>query len=110
MYKLLRERDSSLESLNLSGNKINEEGLNLLLKGKTKDGGHPLFLGLIVNEMEDRNSLINNIKVTGLHRVEASGSTPPMLDLAAPVKAFEVWGVEGNKLHTLDASRIRFSA
>lgn len=49
IYKLLRERQFSLETLDLSENSINEEGLNLLLKGKTDKGGYPLTKGLIAN-------------------------------------------------------------
>lgn len=63
---MLKERSFSLDTLNLSGNLINEEGLNLLLKGKTDYGGYPLFKGLIVNSMLEKNFLINNIKAQKL--------------------------------------------
>ena len=35
IYKMLKHREFSLDYLDLSENAINEEGLNLLLKGKT---------------------------------------------------------------------------
>ena len=35
VYRILKARQFSLDYLDLSENSINEEGLNLLLKGKT---------------------------------------------------------------------------
>lgn len=46
---MLKQRQFSLDILDLSENSINEEGLNLLLKGKTDEGGYLLTKGLIAN-------------------------------------------------------------
>lgn len=60
IYKVLKERYFSLDSLTLSGNQINEEGLNMLLTAKTDNGGHPLTRGLVANDMKGKNFLLNN--------------------------------------------------
>jgi hypothetical protein len=85
---MLKERGFSLDSLDLSGNAINEEGLNLLLKGKTDQGGFLLTRGLIVNNMVERNFLINNAKASRLDRLEVSSSFAPGADPGIAVNGF----------------------
>ena len=57
---MLKKRVFSLDVINISENNINEEGLNLLLKAKTDDGGLILAKGVIANKMKEKNLLINN--------------------------------------------------
>jgi hypothetical protein len=78
----------SLDHLDLSENAINEEGLNLLLKGKTDQGGFLLTKGVIANSMLERNFLINNAKASKLDRLEVSGSFAPGADPAIAVQGF----------------------
>ena len=74
IYKILKHREFSLDYLDLSENAINEEGLNLLLKGKTDEGGFFLTKGIVANKMMERNFLLNNAKASKLDRIEVSGS------------------------------------
>jgi hypothetical protein len=85
IYKILKHRPFSLDYLDLSENAINEEGLNLLLKGKTDQGGFLLTKGIIANNMLERNFLINNAKASKLDRLEVSGSFAPGADPAIAV-------------------------
>ena len=55
LYKMLKERMFSLETLYISENSINEEGINIMLKGKTDFEGIMLFRGLLVNKMRDKH-------------------------------------------------------
>lgn len=82
---MLKARQFSLDYLDLSENSINEEGLNLLLKGKTDQGGFLLTKGIIANQMLERNFLINNAKASKLDRLEVSGSFAAGADPSAAV-------------------------
>ena len=88
IYRLLKERQFSLDSLDLSENSINEEGLNLLLKGKTDKGGFPLTKGLLANSMFERNYLINNSKASKLELIEVGGSFAAISDPSVAVSGF----------------------
>ncbi len=69
----------------MSENCINEEGLNLLLKGKTDEGGYLLTKGIVANNMLERNYLINNAKASKLDRLDLSGSFAPGADPSVAV-------------------------
>jgi len=90
---MLKERVFSLDSLDLSENLINDEGLNLLLKGKTDREGHMLFKGLLANDMFVlANSLINNNHALKLTSLEVRGSRP-CIDSDVAVSGFYHMGV-----------------
>lgn len=72
----------------MSENSINEEGLNLLLKGKTDKGGYPLTKGLLANSMFERNYLINNSKASKLELIEVGGSFAAISDPSMAVSGF----------------------
>jgi hypothetical protein len=85
---MLRQRVFSLDYIDLSENSINDEGLNLLLKGKTDQEAFLLTKGIIANNMLERNFLINNAKASKLDRLEVSGSFAPGADPALAVQGF----------------------
>jgi len=72
LYKMLKGRYVSAETVDVSGNRINEEGLNLFLKGKIHLGEAPLARGLIANQMIEKNYIVNNPKGSKLERLELS--------------------------------------
>ena len=75
IYKMLKDRQFCLDYLDISGNAINEEGLNLFLKGNlTEDRTAPLSKGLLCNNMTERNFLANNSKSQKLDRLEVASS------------------------------------
>lgn len=88
IYKMLKERSYSLDTLDLSENAINEEGLNLLLKGKTDINGLPLTKGLIANQMHEKNFLINNHKASKLETIEVAHSFAANTDPSVAVSGF----------------------
>jgi hypothetical protein len=85
---MLKERSYPLDTLDLSENAINEEGLNLLLKGKTDINGLPLTKGLIANQMHEKNFLINNHKASKLETIEVAHSFAANTDPSVAVSGF----------------------
>jgi hypothetical protein len=104
VYKLLKGRASPLDSLDLSENAVNEEGLNLLLKGKTDFNGAPLTKGLIANNMVEHNHLINNSKAAKLETIEVAASFSVNSDPTLAVSGFQMMGILNNKLTSLNIS------
>ena len=105
IYKMLKERVFSLNFINLSGNAINDEGLNLLLKGKLEqDQTAPLTKGLICNDMKEKNFLVNNPKSKSLDRLEVSSSFSLFQDPSVAVSGFSMSGVLHSGMLTLDIS------
>jgi hypothetical protein len=105
IYKMLKERVFSLNFINLSGNAINDEGLNLLLKGKLEqDQTAQLTKGLICNDMKEKNFLVNNPKSKSLDRLEVSSSFSLLQDPSVAVSGFSMSGVLHSGLLTLDIS------
>lgn len=99
-----------MENLDLSENAINEEGLNLLLKGKTDQGGFPLTRGLLAINMLERNFMINNAKASILEKLELSGSFAPATDPAIAVNGFQMLGIMSTNLTVLNASNNALSS
>jgi hypothetical protein len=106
LYKILKERHFSLETLNLSGNAINEEGLNLLLTGKTEQGSHPLTRGLLANDMKTMNFLVNNSKTGQLETLEVAKSFSSVQD---PSVGFSMAGLMSDRLLHLNLSHNKLS-
>ena len=88
----------------MSENSINEEGLNLLLKGKTDKGGYHLTKGLLANSMFERNYLINNSKASKLEHIEVGGSFAAISDPSLAVSGFQMLGILNNRLTQLNIS------
>lgn len=108
---MLKGRVFSLDHIDLSGNSLNEEGLNLFLKGKLQtDENAPFARGLICNDMKDKNFLVNNPKSRKLDRLELAGSFSLIQDPSVAVSGFSMAGILHSGLQILDLSNNNLSA
>lgn len=111
IYKMLKGRVFSLDHIDLSGNAINEEGLNLFLKGKLEtDQTAPFARGLICNDMKDKNFLVNNPKSRKLDRLELAGSFSLIQDPSVAVNGFSMAGILHSGMRVVDLSNNNLSA